>query len=117
MATEVKVEEKVVVPITNKLEKFKKFLTVYTWGTPKGRIVLLPILKRFGEEILWSARVHKAGTAGAMKFTDENALMVEASPELISEVETTKKFLEKEFKELPTVVKAELVEELKKVMR
>ena len=111
-----KEEEKLVVPLTPKLERFKKFLTVYSWGTPEGKIILLPILKRFGEEILWSARIHKNGVAGAMKFTDENAMLIQASPDLISEVETTRKFLEKEFKELPTVIKAELVEELKKIM-
>jgi hypothetical protein len=114
---EVKVEEKLAIPkITNKLEKFKKFLTVYSWATPKGRIILLPIIKKYGEEITWSPRIHKEGVAGAMKFTDENAMLIEAPPDLISEVETTRKFLEKEFKQLPTVVKAELIEELKKVM-
>jgi len=113
----VNVEEKPIVPLTPKLERFKKFLTVYSWGTPKGRILLLPILKRYGEEIIWSARIHKEGVAGAMRFTDENAMLIEASPTLISEVETTKKFLEKEFKELPTVIKAELAEELKKLMK
>lgn len=115
-AKTVEVEQKPVVELTPKLERYKKFLTVYGWSTPEGRILLLPILKRFGEEIVWSPRIHKKGVAGAMKFTDENAMLINASPDLISEVETTKKLLEKEFKELPTVIKVELTEELKKAL-
>jgi hypothetical protein len=117
MAQEIKVEEKLAVPtLTPKLERFKKFLTVYRWNTPEGAILLLPILKNFGESIVWSPRIHKKGVAGAMKFTDENALMINASPDLVSEVETTRKLLEKEFKELPTIIRVELSEELKKVL-
>jgi len=115
--TEVKREEKPILPLTPKLERFKKFLTTYTWTNTEGRVILLPILKGYGTAIEWSPRIHKKGVAGAMEFSDENAMMINMSPDIVSEVETTRKMLEKEFKELPTVVKAELAEELKKIMR
>jgi hypothetical protein len=110
------VEEKPVVKLTPKLEKYKKFLVAYRWATPEGQIILLPILKNYGESIVWSPRIHKKGVAGAMKFNDENALMINASPSLLEEVESTKKLLEKEFKELPTIERIQLAEELKKAL-
>jgi hypothetical protein len=114
--TEVKKEEKPIVPLTPKLERFKKFLTTYTWTNTEGRVILLPILKSYGTAIEWSPRIHKKGVAGAMAFNEPNALMIGMSVDVVRDVETTKAMLEREFKELPTVAKAELVEELKKVL-
>jgi hypothetical protein len=114
---EVKKEEKPIVPLTPKLERFKKFLTTYTWANTEGRVVLLPILKNYGTAIEWSARIHKKGVAGAMAFSEANALLINMSVDVVRDVESTKAMLEREFKELPTVAKAELVEELKKVLK
>jgi hypothetical protein len=114
---EVKKEEKPIVPLTPKLERFKKFLTTYTWSNTEGRVVLLPILKNYGTSITWSPRVHKKGVAGAMAFNEPNALMIGMSVDVVRDIESTKAMLEREFKELPTVAKAELVEELKKVLK
>jgi hypothetical protein len=114
---QVVVEKKPVVELSPTLKRYEKFLTVYHWNTAQGNIVLMPILRHYGESIEWSPRIHKKGVAGPLAFNDENAALIGATPDLIEEVESTKYLLEREFKALPTVAKEELFRELAELLK
>ena len=59
-------------PASDFLEKVRRELTAkelsglraYQASTGNGSIVFMPVIKRFGEEIRWTARVHLKGAMG-----------------------------------------------------
>jgi hypothetical protein len=111
------VPEEVAERLPKELAKYKKFLKTYVWPCVEGKIVVIPKLTDYGESIDWDARIHKDGVIGPMRFTVDNAKMINASSVTIGEVKMTMDILERDFKSIPGAVKVELAKEAREAMR
>jgi len=97
----------------SEIERYAKFLRHYVWKTDKGRVVVMPIVSERGDDIFWQARVYKKGVAGYLAFNKDTAKMIGLSDEDFMIVQETIHLLESEFRALPTVEKAKIIELLR----
>ena len=75
-------------------------LRAYSASTDAGSVVFVPIIKKFGAEIRWSARVHIKGASGPLPLSRASLRAINA-PE--SWTERSKVFLEALEREHPSL--------------
>ena len=97
----------------SEIERFAKFLRNYVWKTDKGRVVVMPIVSERGDDIYWQARIYKKGVAGYLAFNRDNAKMIDLPDEDYEIIQQTIYLLESEFRALPTVEKAKIIDLLR----
>ena len=76
-------------------------LRLYQASTSEGRILFMPVVRRFGEQIEYQARVHVKGAAGPLALTRQTLKRIGAPPDWYDKAQKFLKTLETQNPQLP----------------
>lgn len=71
-------------------------LRAYSASTDAGSVVFVPIIKKFGQEIRWSARVHVKGASGPLPLSRASLRAINAPESWADKSRTFLEALERE---------------------
>jgi len=86
--------------------KPKEIFRMFSESFPQGRVVILPLLKDYGNAIEWQVRVHPKNAVGPLRLSKETAALIGASKVLVDAAENIKSQLQEKYAFYPYDVRA-----------
>ena len=82
-------------------QKPREIFRKYSESFPQGRVVILPVLKDFGNAIEWQVRVHPRNAVGPLRLSKETAAQIGASKVLVDAAENIRSRLQEKYSFYP----------------